>query len=247
VHSAGNVHFEKTGDSNTRMMQSIVKLAKELEVPIYYVSTAFLWREYGSTEGLRNTYEIDKFNSEKILTDSGVHHTIFRPSILTGNSTSGKLINWTGYYLLVGKFLEATRNSRGTKVRFPLLTGSSNMIPVDQAAEVISEAVIHNILNELIYVTNPQPPKAQWVLDTTLEFFGIEDRFEFKAINFADYETFERTREEDVLCLIGKHFSPYWSLDYNFPKSAVAENLITNEYLKKTLRSFQDLNTIMAI
>ena len=45
IHCAGDVHFENCGDSNSKMMKSMIKVAKELGgVPIYYVSTAFLWR-----------------------------------------------------------------------------------------------------------------------------------------------------------------------------------------------------------
>jgi len=242
IHSAGNVHFEKSGDSNSKMMQSVVEMAKELEVPIYYISTAFLWREFGNTEGSRNAYESDKYNSETILNNSGVPHTIFRPSVLVGNGESGKLINWTGYYLLVDKFLEVAKKINNTKIRFPILTGASNMIPVDQAAEAISDTVTKSILNEVIYVTNPEPPKAQWVLDTTLEFFGVRDKFTFEKINFADYKKIERTHEEEMLYRAGKHFSPYWSLDYNFPESIISESLITEDYLKKTLGIFQDTN-----
>ena len=247
VHSAGNVHFEKSGDSNSKMMLSIIKIAKELDVPIYYVSTAFLWRESGSTEGPRNAYESDKLNSEKILKDSGVLHTIFRPSVLVGDTESGELINWSGYYLIVAKFLETAKFASSTKVRFPVLVGTSNMIPANQAAETISETVVTNTLGEMIYVTNPEPLKAQRVLDTTLEFFGVRDKFEFVDIDFVDYEKLDRSKEEEVLYLAGKHFSPYWSLAYNFPNSAIKENLITEAYLKKTLGAFKYSNKIGAV
>jgi len=247
VHSAGNVHFEKSGDSNSKMMQSIIKTAKELDVPIYYVSTAFLWRESGSTEGPRNAYESDKLNSEKILKDSGVLHTIFRPSVLVGDTESGELINWSGYYLIVAKFLEAAKFVSSARVRFPVLTGTSNMIPANQAAETISETVVTKTLGEVVYVTNPEPPKAQWVLDTTLEFFGVRDKFEFVDIDFVDYEKLERSKEEEVLYLAGKHFSSYWSLAYNFPNPAIKENLVTKEYLNKTLSVFQEENKIKVI
>ncbi len=247
VHSAGNVHFEKSGDSNSKMMQSVIQIAEAHKVPVYYVSTAFLWREPGSIERLRNTYEMDKAESERILQDSGVPHTIFRPSVLVGNSESGKLINWSGYYLLVAKFLEAAEVAGGSKIRFPILTGSSNMVPVNQAAEIISETVINSTLGKLVYVTNPEPPQAQWVLDVTLEFFGIRDRFVFSGIDFSEYEKLGKTQAEEILYLSGKHFSPYWSLPYNFPKSALDKNLISEEYIKKTLKSFRDANNISTV
>jgi len=244
VHSAGNIHFEKSGDSNSKMMRSVIKIAENLDVPIYCVSTAFLWRESGSAERFRNAYETDKAESERILQDSGIAHSIFRPSVLVGHSESGHIINWSGYYLLVAKFLEAVRVSGDSKIRFPRLTGTSNMVPADQAAGAISETVISNTLGQLIYVTNPEPPEAQWVLDETLEFFGVRNKFEFLDIEFSEYESLDKTEGEKILYVSGEHFGSYWSLPYNFPKSALDENLITKEYIKKALHSFQSSNNI---
>ena len=249
VHSAGNVHFKNAADENSRMMSSIIKIAKDLDVPIYYVSTAFLWRPEVKSEDLRNAYEKDKYQSEILLQNSGVQHTIFRPSVLVGHSKSGQLRNWSGYYLLVNKFIESAISSKAKdrRIRFPALNGTSNMVPVDQAAEAISQVVADNLLGELIYLTNPEPPKAQWVLDTTLESFDIADRFEFLPTDFHNYEKLERTSEEEVLSIVGQHFNPYWALSYNFPESVCSENLITREYLEKTLDVFQGKNSIKIV
>lgn len=247
IHSAGNVHFEKSEDSNSKMMRSVIQIAEKHKVPVYYVSTAFLWREPGSMEQLRNAYETDKAESERILQDSGVPHMIFRPSVLVGNRESGQLINWSGYYLLVAKFLETAKVAGDSKIRFPILKGTSNMVPADQAAEIISETVITNTFDTLVYVTNPEPPQAQWVLDVTLEFFGIKDKFEFLDIGFSEYEKIDKTQAEEILYSYGKHFSHYWSLLYNFPKSTLDKNLISEEYIKKTLKAFQDLKNISTV
>ena len=121
------------------------------------------------------------------------------------------------------------------------------MVPVNQAAEIISETVINNTLDKLVYVTNPEPPEAQWVLDVTLEFFGIKEKFEFLDIGFPEYEKLDKTQAEEILYFSGKHFSPYWSLPYNFPKSALDKNLIKEEYIKRALNSFQGSNNISTV
>jgi thioester reductase-like protein len=219
-------------------------MAKDLDVPIYYISTAFLWSKSANQEKTRNAYEKDKSYSEKLLQDSNIRHTIFRPSVLVGNSVTGKLINWTGYYLLVSKFWQVAKTAGRNRIKFPILVGTSNMMPVNQVAEDIVQTVMSFKLNELIYVTNPEPPDAQWVLETTLDFLGIRDKFEFQAMSFSDFEKIARTNEEEILYQTGKHFSPYWALPYNFPTSICRENLITKEYLDKTLREFQAVNKI---
>lgn len=247
VHSAGNVHFEKSGESNSQMMRSIIATALELDVPIYYISTAFLWRKPGSEELLRNSYELDKFNAEKILRESGVPHTVFYPSVLTGHSESGRIINWTGYYQLASFFLEAARVSNGANVRFPILNGASNMVPVDQAAEAISNVVMSGTHGEYLFVTNPKPPLAQWVLETTLGFFDQRQKFEFIVSDSIEYETMDRNAGEELLFTVSTYFREYWALSYSFPESIVKDNLITKEYLERTLGVYESAQKIQLV
>jgi len=121
------------------------------------------------------------------------------------------------------------------------------MLPVDQAAETISQMVVDKQLGKRVYITNPEPPQAEWVLDKTLEFLDISDRFEFIPMDFSDYVKLERTNEEKLLSVVGQHFSSYWSLSYNFPNPLCSKNLITKEYLYKTLSMFQEKNKIKVI
>ncbi len=240
VHSAGSVHFKNAGDTNSQMMRSVIKIAQKHGVPIYYISTAFLWRPHGSDEVLRNAYEKDKYHAEQLLRDSDVRHTIFRPSVLVGHSSTGLLRNWSGYYVLVRAFLKAASQAGGERIRFPLLTGTSNMVPVDQAADIIAEKVVTRQQDEIIYITNPEPPSAQWVLDTTLKFFNIAEQFARIPTHVSDDTNDHKTQAEEVLCTLGQHFNPYWSLAYNFPNPACPKNLITEAYLEKTLSVFQE-------
>ena len=246
-HCAGNVHFEKAGDTNFEMMRTVTKIAKRLGVPIFYVSTAFLWRAEGSEETLRNSYEKDKYHSEELLRESGVTHSIFRPSVLVGHSHTGKLRNWSGYYLLVSTFLEAAANGGNEKIRFPELTGTSNMLPVDQAATVIAEKIMEQHYGKLWYVTNPEPPPAQFVLGTTLESLGLAHRFECTPMGYDEYKKASKTQEEEILATAGRHFSPYWSLSYNFPESVCTENMITKKYLGKTLSCFTEARNFKVV
>src|SRR3989344_2187372 len=142
VHCAGVVHFREAKDKNERMMQSILKLAGSLKVPVYYVSTAFVYRPPGKNFGFNNDYERDKFNAEQLLKASNISYSMFRPSVLVGHSRTGELRNFSGFYLIVRAFMVAIHASkaRGHTLRFPRMTGESNMVPVDQAAENIGQA-----------------------------------------------------------------------------------------------------------
>ncbi|GEM_PF-1338650 len=241
VHCAGAVHFRDVRNKNERMMLRVIELAKGLGVPVYAVSTAFLYRPPGKGGDFNNNYEKDKFNAEQLLKKSGVPHGIFRPSVLTGHSRTGEIRNFSGFYLIVRAFISAIRTARTKNqvLRFPRMLGESNMVPVDQAAESIGKAIQENRL-EVLYVTNPTPPRSEWVLDETLDFFNIRDSVKIVDISFQEFGNLNLTEEEAALYRFSGHFSAYWSTEYAFPPSICTRNLIDHNYLVKALTFFRD-------
>lgn len=240
VHCAGIVHFRNAGNANEQMMLKVVDLAQRLKIPLYFISTAFVYRPAGENDGFNNSYEKDKWQAEQTLINSGVPHAIFRPSILVGNSHTGEIQNFNGYYLVIKAFLSATENStkQGLKLRFPRLSGKANMVTVNQAAQSIGN-VIEKARLEILFVSNPNPPTADWVLQKTLEFFGVNNQVEFLDCSFEEFGKLNLTETERKLYQFGAHFNPYWSLAYDFPETICTENLITQEYLAKTLDYFR--------
>jgi thioester reductase-like protein len=240
VHCAGIVHFQKAASSNEQMIDKVITLAKRLKIPIYFVSTAFVYRPQRMERHLNNSYEEDKWRAEERLVQSGIRHGIFRPSILVGNSKTGEIQNFNGYYLVIKAFVSALRNSkqRGQKMRFPKLLGKANMIPVDQAAQSMGVAIENGRL-ETLFVSNPNPPTAEWSLVKALEFFGVSDQIEFLDCSFEEYGKLDLTEAEKKMYQFGAHFEPYWSLAYDFPETVCTSNLISGEYLTKTLTYFR--------
>jgi nucleoside-diphosphate-sugar epimerase len=240
IHCAGNVNFKSTQEDNSKMMRAVVAVAEKVGVPIFYASTAFLYRQGNEDENARNLYENDKYHSETILRKSSVPHTIFRPSILVGNSKTGAIQNFSGYYLILEIFLKAARmaEAQSRKIRFPSLPGTSNIVPVDQAAKTLVKVVLEQSLSKMIYITNPTPPQASWVLSESLKFFGIDSYVDTIECSYEEYDKLDKTEEEEMLCTLGKHMNPYWSLTYNFPESACGDNLITEEYIQNALRYY---------
>ncbi|OHA41979.1 MAG: hypothetical protein A3H68_01645 [Candidatus Taylorbacteria bacterium RIFCSPLOWO2_02_FULL_46_40] len=241
VHCAGIVRFKTAGDKNEQMMTKVAKLARKLAVPIYYASTAFLYKPSGA-DTFNNDYELDKYKAEQILISSGIPNTIFRPSILTGNSVSGAIRNFSGYYLIVQAFLAAVGRAIEQKrqLRFPRMVGGSNIVPVDQAAESMGKIIEEGRLGQIFYVTNPLPPRSTWVLDETLNFFGVRQWVVEPDISFEEFVKLDLTEEEQAFSRFAKHFMPYWSLKYEFPESICTSNLIDLNYLTKALTIFRD-------
>jgi len=148
IHCAGVVHFKKAGSSNEQMMKNLVAFAKNTSTPIYYVSTAYLYKP--NNEPLFNQYEEDKQKAENVLISSSLPYTILRPSIVTGNSETGSIIHFSGYYLTVPAFVGALK--KADRIRFPNIQNTVNIIPVDWVARSIVDAV-KDKKKETLYIT----------------------------------------------------------------------------------------------
>ena len=242
VHCAGVVHFNMAGDKNQQMMLRVVKLATKLKIPIYAVSTAFVYKPLDINGKFNNSYEEDKFLAEKILISSGVPYGILRPSVLTGNSVTGDIQNFSGYYFIVRAFMLAVHKANEQKrvLRFPRMTGRSDMVPVDETADQIGKIVESGQLGEITYITNPESPRSEWLLDETLDFYGVRDVVNMLDTSFQEFGKLDLTEEELTLYKLASHFAPYWSMNYEFPTSVCKHNFIDHEYLKKILTVFRD-------
>ncbi len=232
IHCAGVVHFKKAGNCNEEMMKNLLTFAKDSSIPLYYVSTAYLYKP--SEEPLFNQYEMDKQKAEDCLVSSSLPYSILRPSIVTGNSGNGELIHFSGYYLVVPYFVEALKNS--DKVRFPGIQNQVNIIPVDWVARsVVDTAIGQN--RGMFYITNPHAPTLTVLLRETLRFFNLDDRLEFIDMSFEDYKNLDLSDEERKLFNACMPFIPYLTTSYDFPPSLCTSALPAG-YIEKILTYF---------
>lgn len=243
VHCAGNIHFRDTGNTNEAMMKTLTKSVVNSRIPIHYVSTAFVYRPDEVKIVFNNNYEQDKYNSEQVLISSGIPHSIIRPSVLVGNSKTGEIQNFSGYYSIVKGFLEAVASTKkkGKKLRFPNLPGKSDLVTVDQAAYYIGD-IVENKRLDLVYITNPNSPRASWILEETIKFFKVSNSVSLLNTTFKNYGKLDLSDEERRLYNFSMHFNPYWTINYEFPGTICSENLIDHEYLTRTLSYFSNLN-----
>lgn len=241
VHCAGIVAFKSAGDKNERMLRTIINFAKRKKASLFFVSTAYTYRPPGEAVTFNNSYEKDKFNAEQLLLASNTAHAILKPSVITGHSRTGAIRNFSGYYLIARAFFLAVQKARENKrvLRFPKMTGTSNMIPVDQVAVHIGTALEQNQLGT-IYLTNPIPPLSEWVLNETLNFYNMQQNVHMINTPFQDFGKLSLTQEEAELYHFTSHFNPYWSTNHNFPQSVCTENKIDHTYMMKVLTFFNN-------
>ncbi len=243
VHCAGIVHFKKAENNNERMLKKIVELARLVSVPIYFVSTAFTYRPQGEKFVPNNSYEQDKYNCEHLLKSEKIPNAIIRPSVLTGNSRTGAIRSFTGYYsLLKGLMLYAREAAReGRTLRVPKFIGYSDIIPIDTVAQGIANIVTSQKLED-VYYTNPNPPEASWLLTESIDYFNLNKAISVEDHTFKEFESLDMSTEEKEFHKFSRHFLPYWEMQYRFPRTNSTDFTIDHEYLKKILEYFTTRN-----
>lgn len=239
VHAAGDVSFLSDKGANERMMERVIELAQAAEVPVYHVSTAFLYRPHQEAFAPRNNYEKDKARAEELLAASGILHAILRPSILTGRRADGALRNFTGFYQAAQAFVDAARAAKaeGKKARFPRLRQPANLMPVDDAAGMLA-ALVSSGARGIHYAVDANPPAFEWLLEETLQHYDLADSVEYDEGFFDSY--IPANAAETRLAGLAKHFSPYWIIDFPFPTPYSAIAPIDHAYMEAMLGYYEN-------
>jgi thioester reductase-like protein len=165
-------------------------------IRIYAVSTAYTcgWktgsipeRFHSPAPDFQTDYERSKWQAEAILEEwsSWIGHslTVFRPSFLVGDSTTGHTTQFAGFYQfarLVGALktrFESRNNGKTTYIplRIPgRPEDRQNLVPVDFVSKMVAEVVTRPEFHGRIYhLTNPEPPTNDMMKQCYEEFFGL--------------------------------------------------------------------------
>jgi nucleoside-diphosphate-sugar epimerase len=154
VHSAAITDFTKSEESvmrtNVQGTSNVLEFASLANVPFYYISTAFVRRTLpdGSVTD-DNAYLRSKCVSERLVSESQLPCTIIRPSIIVGDSQSGAISRFQGFYSIIGAIY------RGL---LPILPAAPDalidFIPRDIAARAIVELIDHDCVGEEMWLTS---------------------------------------------------------------------------------------------
>jgi thioester reductase-like protein len=153
----------------------ILDLASRLKVKrFYYVSTAYtvgtlthgVEELYPEDGAFNNPYEETKVKSEHLVFSyrDQMDVSIFRPAIIVGDSKTGEADSQFTLYgfmraLAVFKRKTARKNELDRTYRlFAAKDGTSNLVPVDYVADILSLAPEKAQANKIYHITNPNPP-----------------------------------------------------------------------------------------
>ncbi|HEV3001067.1 MAG TPA: SDR family oxidoreductase [Solirubrobacteraceae bacterium] len=145
VHCAASVSFglplAQARRINVAGTRAVVAHAARTGARLVHVSTAFVagrhrgvFREGDADCGqaFRNTYEQSKLEAETLVRGSGVEHAVLRPSIVVGDSRTGRTTSFNVLYWPLRAF------SRGLLPAVPARAdGRVDVVPVDYVADAI--------------------------------------------------------------------------------------------------------------
>ncbi|MEV6430335.1 SDR family oxidoreductase [Nocardia sp. NPDC051463] len=153
VHCAATTAFDAREadyeELNVRGTVHAVALARQWDVPLVHVSTAYVCGQRGGvvTEGeldagqpFGNGYEDSKFRAEQLVHaagEQGLRWAIVRPGIVTGAGDSGAIREYKNLYTVVKLMVEGKLRTLPGRYDATL-----SLAPVDHVADVIAAAVL---------------------------------------------------------------------------------------------------------
>ncbi len=213
VHCAASIKFdEASADATTKVnvdgTNNILKLAEELKIPeIHHISTAYVAgdadyfseNDFDIGQTCCNVYERTKKESEQLVRDWQFgRYSIYRLSVIIGDSITGYTPSFYGYYGFLSAFWHLKQtlarkskseikkyeaegigfDSEGT-LRIPICinispTSTLNLVPIDWIARTTSELIEVSATGKTFHIVHPCSPKSRWVNDVSLKHLGIK-------------------------------------------------------------------------
>lgn len=214
VHGAASTRFYDTPhdrevwQTNVEGTQHLSELASILNVQeFHYVSTAyvvgdapnFAEDDFNIGQHTRNDYEESKKRAEEMVRLAwGNKASIYRIPIVTGDSRTGEINSFTGYYGFFSAFweirswlLEAWRTREGDCrsagilvdadqiISIPLSIhcsdGPLNLVPINWAVSIMADLVERPAEGKTFHITNPHPPTVKYTIEESLSLLGFRN------------------------------------------------------------------------
>ncbi len=233
-HCAAATHFEKQRADehlvvNVKGTENMLQFANsDKQKRFHYISTAYI---AGKQNGIvyenemideplfNNEYERSKFIAEKIVIKyakvNDIHYTLYRPSIIVGDSKTGDTCRFDNLYIFA-KVLFSIRNSvidhksenlNDITVRVPGIPDALiNLVPIDYVAEaIVAISKAKKSINKIFHITNPDPLELSELRDLLIPVLGI------KGINVKIDGQIEHKRLSAIERLFLRHTRTYYS------------------------------------
>ncbi|WP_433194180.1 SDR family oxidoreductase [Nocardia sp. CA-107356] len=187
VHCAATTAFDASAaeyeELNVRGTANAIALARQWDVPLVHVSTAYVCGMRGGTvtedeleaaQTFGNGYEESKFRAEQLVRAAGKHGlpwVIVRPGIVTGASDTGAIREYKNLYTVVKLMVEGKLRSLPGRYDATL-----SLAPVDHVADVIAAAVLDfdSAQNRTLHALGRDTLSLREVSDVLAEYPSFE-------------------------------------------------------------------------
>lgn len=257
-HCAADVNLGKDPTGRTYRInyngtENMVKLAQLLKVKeFHYVGTAYIAGKLIGTafenmpidNGFNNPYEESKFKAEMLVRNSGIPFTIYRPAIITGRRSDGRIRKPLAFYRIL-EFLGKLKSHYCTKHHIDH-TGWANLqinfatvpsehvyfVPIDYVQEAIAALFQQPVNNQAYHITGESPLSTHQIENSICRVLRLDGT----TVNGGPVA---ETMDNKLMARFLGDLFPYFSSDIVFDQSnvrkALGDKILDWEYGQKGL------------
>jgi NAD(P)-dependent dehydrogenase (short-subunit alcohol dehydrogenase family) len=159
--------IEQTNIEGTRNLLSALGEAS-FDGRLHHVSSIAVAGDYAKTfaeamfdegQALPHAYHRSKFESEKLVRESGLDYRIYRPSSVVGDSKTGAMDRIDGVYFSFGAIKKlAYALPAWVRLPVPRIRGRFNLVPVDYVADAMVHIAFSDTDARVFHLVDPKPP-----------------------------------------------------------------------------------------
>lgn len=257
-HCAADVNLGKDPTGRTYRInyngtENMVKLAQLLKVKeFHYVGTAYIAGKLAGTafennpidNGFNNPYEESKFKAEMLVRNSGIPFTVYRPAIITGRRSDGRIRKPLAFYRIL-EFLGKLKSHYCTKHNIDH-TGWANLqinfatvpsehvyfVPIDYVQEAITALFQQPVNNQAYHITGESPLSTHQIENSICRVLRLDGT----TVNGGPVS---ETMDNKLMARFLGDLFPYFSSDIIFDQSnvrkALGDKILDWEYGQKGL------------
>lgn len=257
-HCAADVNLGKDPTGRTYRInyngtENMVKLAQLLKVKeFHYVGTAYIagklvgaaFENMPIDNGFNNPYEESKFKAEMLVRNSGIPFTIYRPAIITGRRSDGRIRKPLAFYRIL-EFLGKLKSHYCSKHHIDH-TGWANLqinfatvpsehvyfVPIDYVQEAITALFQQPVNNQAYHITGESPLSTHQIENSICRVLRLDGT----TVNGGPVA---ETMDNKLMARFLGDLFPYFSSDIVFDQSnvrkALGDKILDWEYGQKGL------------
>ena len=257
-HCAADVNLGKDPTGRTYRInyngtENMVKLAQLLKVKeFHYVGTAYIAGKLAGTafennpidNGFNNPYEESKFKAEMLVRNSGIPFTVYRPAIITGRRSDGRIRKPLAFYRIL-EFLGKLKSHYCTKhnleqtswtnLQINFATEPSEhvyFVPIDYVQEAITALFQQPVNNQAYHITGESPLSTHQIENSICRVLRLDGT----TVNGGPVA---ETMDNKLMARFLGDLFPYFSSDIIFDQSnvrkALGDKILDWEYGQKGL------------